>query len=151
MQPVLGEKRPNCVVIDEIDGATGSASDGGVRAACGAVNAVAEILRKGELPPESSSGGGGGEGGRKRGGKAAEPLLRPLICICNDLYAPALRALREEAEVVVMAPPEAHALAARLREVCNRECVDVSEQVCTGAVESPCIGRKWPLGDLHLQ
>jgi SpoVK/Ycf46/Vps4 family AAA+-type ATPase len=118
MQPVLGEKRPNCVVIDEIDGAIGGE---GVRAASSAVSAVAEILRKGELPAEGTRGEG------KKG--TGELLQRPLICICNDLYTPALRVLREEAEVVVMSPPEAHALAARLREVCNQEHVDASEQV----------------------
>ncbi len=32
-------------------------------------------------------------------GKAPGPLLRPIIAICNDLYCPALRPLRDVARV----------------------------------------------------
>ena len=114
MQPVMGERRPNCVIIDEIDGATGG---DGARAATSAVAAVADVLRRGVLDADAR--------GKRR---SAEALQRPIICICNDLYAPALRPLRDVAEVVVVAAPEANALAARLRDVCNREHVDVAEQ-----------------------
>jgi chromosome transmission fidelity protein 18 len=37
--------------------------------------------------------------GSKKGRKGLPPLARPLICIANDLYAPALRPLREVAEI----------------------------------------------------
>jgi chromosome transmission fidelity protein 18 len=55
--------------------------------------------------------------------------MRPIICICNDLYAPALRPLREAAEVVEVLPPQPRMLQARLREVCNREDAAVQETV----------------------
>lgn len=41
--------------------------------------------------------------GRRRGG--ARPLCRPVIAICNDLYAPALRPLRSVAHVVQFKTP----------------------------------------------
>ena len=36
----------------------------------------------------------------KKKGKGAQPLNRPLIAICNDLYAPALRPLRNIARLI---------------------------------------------------
>jgi hypothetical protein len=62
-------------------------------------------------------------------GKRSTPLMRPIICICNDVYAPALRPLREAAEVVEVLPPHPRMLQARLRDVCDRERVAVQETV----------------------
>ena len=45
MQAVLGEKRPNCLVIDEIDGALGDGSSGGASG----VRELANILRTGRI------------------------------------------------------------------------------------------------------
>ena len=36
----------------------------------------------------------------KKKGKGTQPLNRPLIAICNDLYAPALRPLRNIARLI---------------------------------------------------
>lgn len=47
----------------------------------------------------AAKAGGGGGGGKRGGGRGLPPLKRPIICICNDLYAPALRPLREVARV----------------------------------------------------
>ena len=130
MQPVLGSKRPNCLIIDEIDGAAGG---DGARAASSAIGAVAELIKRGTIEAEpandSTRPDSASEGAKRKKGKRLEPLQRPIICICNDLYAPALRPLREAVEVINMAPPDGAALAARLREVCNRERADVTEQV----------------------
>jgi chromosome transmission fidelity protein 18 len=41
--------------------------------------------------------------GKKRGGGA--PLGRPVICLANDLYAPALRPLRDAARVIHFKAP----------------------------------------------
>ncbi len=48
-------------------------------------------------------------------------LARPIIAVCNDLYAPALRRLREHALVFRVDKPDASRLLARLRELCRRE------------------------------
>lgn len=124
MQPVLGDRRPNCLVIDEIDGALGGTAG---RAGGGAVAAIAEILRTGRVSVRDAEGGSGGGQGKGKGGSV--PLLRPVICICNDLYTPALRPLREVAEVLEVGPPEDRMLRARLREVCRRERANVQEDV----------------------
>jgi hypothetical protein len=50
MQAVLGEKRPNCLVIDEIDGALGDGSSGGASG----VQELANILRTGRIASSSN-------------------------------------------------------------------------------------------------
>lgn len=56
-----------------------------------------------------------GRGAGRRGGSVAagrparqrlRPLMRPIICICNDLYAPALRPLRDVARVFHFKKPQ---------------------------------------------
>ncbi|MEW5305954.1 MAG: hypothetical protein WDW36_008463 [Sanguina aurantia] len=161
-QSVLGQRRPNCVIIDEIDGATGGHEAGG---------AVAALLK---IAMAAGGGGGGGGGGgkgaadadedtpspkkparptstrdaaasgttttatttttitRKRGPKRAlAPLVRPIICICNDLFVPALRPLREVAKVLVFPAPAADKLVARLRVVCELEGIKVDKMALT--------------------
>ena len=48
-------------------------------------------------------------------------LQRPIICICNDQYAPVLRPLRAVAEIYVIKPPNSRDLAKRLQDICTRE------------------------------
>uniref|UniRef100_A0A182SZM7 AAA+ ATPase domain-containing protein n=1 Tax=Anopheles maculatus TaxID=74869 RepID=A0A182SZM7_9DIPT len=82
MKSVLNEEhRPNCIVLDEIDGAP--------------VAAIEFLLR---FIAGNASGGSQKAGGTKKAGKAGRDkfvLKRPIICICNDMYAPALRQLRQ--------------------------------------------------------
>ncbi len=47
--------------------------------------------------------------------------MRPIICICNDQYAPVLRPLRAVAQIYVIKPPNSHDLAKRLLDICTRE------------------------------
>ncbi|KAL7336329.1 hypothetical protein BJY59DRAFT_718395, partial [Rhodotorula toruloides] len=58
---------------------------------------------------------------RKGKGKQQRPLLRPIICICNDLYAPALRPLRPLAKIIRFNPLTAPMLIKRLRTICEVE------------------------------
>lgn len=98
MKAVMGvDPRPNCLVIDEIDGAPQPA-----------VNVLLNILKR----PE-------GSGNKKK--KEGDMLLRPVICICNDQYAPSLRQLRQQALVMNFPPTEPSRLASRLSEVVRRE------------------------------
>ena len=68
------DQRPNCLVLDEIDGAPAAAINYLVSAIDGA---------KGKKKKDSSA-----------------PLQRPIICICNDLFVPALRKLKPMCMVV---------------------------------------------------
>ena len=49
------------------------------------------------------------------------PLLRPIICICNDLYASSLTKLRQHARIVRFSRPQDLHVVRRLREICERE------------------------------
>ena len=90
--------RPNCLILDEIDGAD----------AKGAVEALVRIIRA-EIPP--------------KGVKASKHpyLRRPIIFICNNKYAPALRPLLPYARQFDVGPPANARLVARIRAVLTAE------------------------------
>lgn len=48
-------------------------------------------------------------------------LKRPIICICNDVYSPALRPLRQIAMLVEFPPLELDRLAERLIQIAEEE------------------------------
>lgn len=118
--------KPMCVVVDEVDGVVGSGAVGG-----------------------GGGGGGGGEGGfvkalidlvllDQRNSSALENLqqaparkkkgdrfrlLRPLILICNDVYHPSLRPLRQSshAEIIHVRKPQLQTVANRMQTIFDRE------------------------------
>lgn len=53
--------------------------------------------------------------------KAGGILRRPIICICNDIYAPSLRPLRQVAFIVTFPPLDSGRLAERLQTIARRE------------------------------
>ena len=96
MRSVLsGDQRPNCLIIDEIDGAPAAT-----------INYLVSVLT-----------------GKQQGKKKAKStsLLRPIICICNDLFTPALRPLKQLALVIPFPPTAPDRLAERLKEITKRE------------------------------
>ncbi|XP_064073620.1 chromosome transmission fidelity protein 18 homolog [Vanessa tameamea] len=104
MQSVLDrERRPNCLVLDEIDGAP--------------IQTV-ELLVKWCTTSVKK------EEGKKK--NKTQPLKRPVIAICNDLYATSLRPLRACALVVAVRGAGAARVCARLRRVARAEGVRVS-------------------------
>lgn len=110
----MRDPRPTCVVIDEIDGAMGG-SEG--RGAIGALVGLVTAKRG----ARGDGGGAEGPAGKGKGGRKAEVLTRPIICICNDLYAPALRPLRDVARVFHFKRPDPRKISARLRRICQLE------------------------------
>ncbi|KDR07844.1 Chromosome transmission fidelity protein 18-like protein [Zootermopsis nevadensis] len=87
MRSVMGtEPRPNCLVLDEIDGAPSASID---------------VLIKFVLGRDTGKVAHGKK--KRRGGGV---LKRPVVCICNDVYVPALRSLRQIA-LIVQFPPTA--------------------------------------------
>lgn len=165
MRSVMGEKRPNCLIIDEIDGAAGGAEGrNAISALLKVITAVAMpkspdnasdgkpgrishrprsiSSKKGEdtgqneedgdtdsendaqyvgaaRAPQSALHRGGGRSPHRK--QKTRPLMRPIICICNDVYAPALRPLRDVVRVFHFRRPSAERLAHRLRMVCSIE------------------------------
>lgn len=102
MKSVLGpDPRPNCLVIDEIDGAPAPS-----------INLLINMLN-------GKDTGGKGRKGKKKDGSAL--LQRPVICICNELYTPALRPLRQMALVIQFPPTPAARLAHRLLEISKKQ------------------------------
>jgi chromosome transmission fidelity protein 18 len=94
--------RPNCLILDEIDGADAQSS----------VSTLVDIIR-GEIPPKK--------------GRATKPFLRrPIIFICNNKYAAALRPLLPYAQQFEVSPPLTERLISRLRSVLSAEGLSVN-------------------------
>ncbi|GBF62224.1 chromosome transmission fidelity protein [Trichophyton mentagrophytes] len=84
--------KPVCVIIDEVDGVVGGSGGGGEG---GFMKALIDLVQL-DLRNSSRSktdGQGTGRKGKKKGDNFR--LLRPLILICNDVYHPSLRPLRQ--------------------------------------------------------
>jgi chromosome transmission fidelity protein 18 len=96
---VFGEGRPNCLILDEIDGATG---DGGKGEDKGAIDMLCKIIQ-GKTVSRRARGAVARQAGEKK--QTIGRLTRPIICICNDQYAPALRPLRQIAKIFVFDQP----------------------------------------------
>ncbi|TGZ77230.1 P-loop containing nucleoside triphosphate hydrolase protein [Ascodesmis nigricans] len=102
------DHRPLCLVIDEIDGVVGGQDGGFIQALIGLINAD-EVTRK-------------HSGKRTRRGRKNDfRLCRPIVAVCNDLYAPALKPLRQVAEIVQMRPPPRGLVEERLESIFARE------------------------------
>lgn len=90
------DQRPNCLVFDEIDGAPAAS-----------IEHLIKFVTGKEKP--------------KKGLKVKNTLKRPIICICNDLYVPALRSLRQIAFIVNFPPTASARLAERLRDIARHQ------------------------------
>jgi len=91
--------RPNCLILDEIDGADARSS----------VLGIVNIIRE-EMPVK----------GAKR--QHRKPYLRrPIILICNHKYAPALRSLLPYARQFDILPPSSNRLVSRLKAILASE------------------------------
>lgn len=97
--------KPNCIILDEIDGADAKSS----------IAALVDIIRA--VPPLTGS---------KKGKKGVTPYLRrPIILICNHKYAPALRPILPFARQFDVQPPNPERLTGRLRAVLASERMSV--------------------------
>lgn len=104
------DNKPNCIILDEIDSIDSKASTDTI------IKIVNQPLKG------SQQGRGGGEG--KTDGYPS--LSRPLICICNDQFAPSLRELRQHCAIYTLRPIEAPRLASRLKVICADEDITIS-------------------------
>lgn len=66
-----------------------------------------------------------GKGGKSKKQKNSG-LIRPVICICNDLYAPSLRTLRTVAQTIEFTPAEPRKLQERLANIAKQEGLAIS-------------------------
>ena len=102
------KQKPKCVIIDEIDGVHNGGGGGG--AIWTVMHALKDV-------------------------KGQAPLCRPIIAICNDLYAQVLRPLRDVAKIIRMKPPQTSHLTARIRDVCLKENVDIEPRAIALVVD----------------
>lgn len=119
MQSIFGDRKPNCLILDEIDGAM-NGGDGK-----SAIAAIQEIISAPLQLKKNLKAGG-----KQRGNQ--HPLTRPMICICNDQYAAVLRPLRKLAKIFVLDTPNAQRLVGRLKFICKQEGLKTS----TGALST---------------
>ncbi|KRY65831.1 Chromosome transmission fidelity protein 18 -like protein [Trichinella pseudospiralis] len=92
--------KPHCVVIDEIDGAP-----------LPSVNYLVSLVK-----------------GVASGKKSRKIIIRrPIVCICNDLFAPSLRELRKIALVIHVPSVETARLSSRLLQICSEEMLNADQ------------------------
>ena len=98
---VIEQDRPKCLIIDEIDGAP----EASIKVLLNFVNGT-----------QSTN-----NAKKNKKGKKPRILKRPIVCICNDPYVPALRQLRQQALVLKFPPTSVSRLTSRLTFICRRE------------------------------
>lgn len=125
--------RPVCVVVDEVDGVTtgsGGSGEGGF------MKALIDLMHIDQH--NSNNVGKQVAGSRKKKGDSFR-MLRPLILVCNDVYAPSLRPLRTSslAEIVHVRKPALDKVITRLRTVFDSESIlcdnDAVRRICESA------------------
>ncbi|KAJ8119032.1 hypothetical protein OPT61_g88 [Boeremia exigua] len=112
--------KPVCVVVDEVDGVVGgSSSNGGGEG--GFVKALIDLINLDDR--NSKMTGVQSSVGTKKKKADKFRLLRPLILICNDLYHPSLRPLRQSsfAEIVRIRQPALNMVVTRMQDIFGKE------------------------------
>lgn len=107
--------KPVCVVVDEVDGVVGGSGGSGEG---GFIKALIDLIN---LDEKNSKAVGQQSMTKKKGDKFR--LLRPLILICNDLYHPSLRPLRQSsmAEIVHIRKPAINMVVTRMQDIFTKE------------------------------
>ncbi|KAI0817563.1 hypothetical protein GGR55DRAFT_25897 [Xylaria sp. FL0064] len=126
--------RPVCVVVDEVDGVvTGSGGSG----EGGFIKALMDLITIGEKNAAGQESKAQQANKRKKGDDFRQ--MRPLILICNDVYHPSLRPLRQSnlAEIIHVGKPTVDAVVTRLKSVFEKEGIpcekDAARKLCEAA------------------
>lgn len=110
--------RPVCVVVDEVDGVVGGSSGGGGEG--GFIKALIDLVN---LDQRNSNKHASNQGPVKKKKGDNFRLLRPLILICNDVYHPSLRPLRQStiAEIIHVRKPAVNTVITRMQNIFTEE------------------------------
>ena len=113
--------RPVCVIVDEVDGVvTGSGGSG----EGGFIKALVDLVL---LDQKNSRNVGVSQSSMQQKKKKGDnfKMLRPLVLICNDVYHPSLRPLRQSglAEVIHVGKPQLNTVISRMQAIFDRESV----------------------------
>ncbi|EKG14117.1 ATPase AAA+ type core [Macrophomina phaseolina MS6] len=111
--------KPVCVVVDEVDGVVGGSGGGGEGGFIKALIDLVHLDQKNSSPKTTESSAA--KTGKKQGDRFR--LLRPLILICNDVYHPSLRPLRQAsiAEIIHVRKPPVNMVVPRLHWIFEKE------------------------------
>ncbi|KAJ2999120.1 hypothetical protein NUW58_g111 [Xylaria curta] len=127
--------RPVCVVVDEVDGVvTGSGGSG----EGGFIKALMDLITTGEKNAAGQESKAMGSAKRIKKGDDFRQM-RPIILVCNDVYHPSLRPLRQSnlAEIIHVGKPTVDAVVTRLKSVFEKEGIpcekDAARKLCEAA------------------
>lgn len=126
--------KPVCVVVDEVDGVTTGSGGSGEGGFMKALIDLTQLDQQNAQKQEKSNG----FGSRKKKGDNFR-MRRPLILVCNDVYAPSLRPLRASglAEIVHVRKPALDKVITRLKTVFDTENIlcdnDAVRRICESA------------------
>ncbi|KAG7211889.1 hypothetical protein KM043_011100 [Ampulex compressa] len=139
MKAVMGsDPRPNCLVLDEIDGAPAASIELLLKFVQGKLAAKG---RKDKSKPDRNS----------------EGCKRPVICICNEPYTPSLRTLRAYALFIAVPEVSPTRLANRLMEIARKERLKVNPDALLKLAEISgcdvryCLGALQYMGNANLK
>ena len=124
--------RPVCVVVDEVDGVVTGSGGGGEG---GFIKALIDLV---DLDSRNSKSVSTTTTSKKKKGDKFR-LLRPLILICNDVYHPSLRPLRQNAvaEIIHVRKPALNMVVSRVHSIFEKEGlpsdIDAVRKLCEAA------------------
>ncbi|POR33888.1 Chromosome transmission fidelity protein 18 [Tolypocladium paradoxum] len=127
--------KPVCVVVDEVDGVV---SGSGASGEGGFVKALIDLVLVDQKNASAVTNPTANNNRKKKTGDDFR-LMRPLILICNDVYHPSLRPLRQSnlAEIVHIGRPSMEAVVGRLKSVFEKEGIpcekDAARKLCEAA------------------
>lgn len=145
------EKRPLMIVIDEIDGAASAGNENSLikyLVKLATTKTKTSSSSKKYFAAQSHENLSESEEENERVAVAAFPLAKkttkkvdtlglmlPIICICNDLYVPALRPLRQVAQIMQVKPIGPVQLSLRLKSICDREGLKINARTLVDLAE----------------
>lgn len=112
--------KPVCVVVDEVDGVVSGSGGGGEG---GFIKALIDLIHLDQKNSNAtSSQSTPSTNTRKKKGDRFR-LLRPLVLICNDVYHPSLRPLRQSsiAEIIHIRKPPLNMVVSRMHSIFEKE------------------------------
>ncbi|CAG8439101.1 9989_t:CDS:10 [Ambispora gerdemannii] len=119
--------KPTLLIIDEVDGASGSGEQNFVKVLVDLIQGEAKAHTMTKKKPGIASSA-------KKSVKKS--ILFPIICICNDQYASALRSLRLIAQIFQIRKCPTQILANRLKDICDREKLSADMRTLSNLVET---------------
>ena len=166
MRSLLGDRKPNCIILDEIDGVLGDNNSDDK----GTINALVKLITAKPRYNKSSSNttstvdtandtDSENENENNDTAKSTKPAKphksvqiqrRPIICICNDQYASALRPLRQIATIYQFDRPLKSRLLDRLKYICKHEDILIDDRVLNALIELTDCDIRSCLNTLHF-